>query len=508
MMLRNKPICKLYAFGLALLFTVALAGCGGGGGTKKAMDTDPGTGPATGLTPEQMCAAENGRFEADGSCTSAEVVTAEAGTKEDAIAAEGMQTTDAGIGGSADDGSAVDTYTLSIERNRAGTTVEITDSANADKDEDPQFMQAMDFGDGRTMHERDNGDGEVEVVIVTTDIKAPEATPFADVAGQDPDVRLDRVGVDTDNPADSLTVVAGTEDVNLPNIMASEFAAATGASSSVTHEFQPEATDTDDDTPGNQGRDAAAVEGAYNGADGTYTCNNASGGADCTVTVNAKGDVTAVSAGWVFTPDKGATSDVADANYLRYGFWLKKTTKDGATTYNEVEAFADAVGHLDFTMSSNVHGTATYEGGATGVYVHEVVKSDGTRASATSGHFAADAELNVNFGGGDVAVNKHYSLTGTIDNFQLAGEEANTWSVSVKADGFDTADSFTAGTANGGGAEGAINGDFYGQGGNYDHDNDDVTAEIARQPAAIAGEFNANFSNGTVLGGYGVNIKK
>ena len=31
MMLRNKPICKLYAFGLALLFTVALAGCGGGG---------------------------------------------------------------------------------------------------------------------------------------------------------------------------------------------------------------------------------------------------------------------------------------------------------------------------------------------------------------------------------------------------------------------------------------------------------------------------------------------
>ena len=34
-------------------------------------------------------------------------------------------------------------------------------------------------------------------------------------------------------------------------------------------------------------------------------------------------------------------SYVADAEYLRYGFWLKKTTKDGATTYNEVETFAD-----------------------------------------------------------------------------------------------------------------------------------------------------------------------
>ena len=51
--------------------------------------------------------------------------------------------------------------------------------------------------------------------------------------------------------------------------------------------------------------------------------------------------------GWIFTPDAGATSDVADADYLHYGFWLKKTTKDGATTYNEVETFAEATGHLE-----------------------------------------------------------------------------------------------------------------------------------------------------------------
>ena len=38
----------------------------------------------------------------------------------------------------------------------------------------------------------------------------------------------------------------------------------------------------------------------------------------------------------------GAKSDVQDADYQHYGFWLKKTTKDGATTYNEVETFADS----------------------------------------------------------------------------------------------------------------------------------------------------------------------
>ena len=99
MMLRNKPICKLYAFGLALLFTVALAGCGGGGGTKKAMDTDPDTGPATTLTPEQMCAAENGRFEADvhRPHLALRLSRRKPARKRTAIGDEADQTTEAGL---------------------------------------------------------------------------------------------------------------------------------------------------------------------------------------------------------------------------------------------------------------------------------------------------------------------------------------------------------------------------------------------------------------------------
>ena len=46
-------------------------------------------------------------------------------------------------------------------------------------------------------------------------------------------------------------------------------------------------------------------------------------------------------------PMTGAKSDVADADYLHYGFWLMKTTdEDGVLTYNEVETFAGS--SIDF----------------------------------------------------------------------------------------------------------------------------------------------------------------
>ena len=218
---------------------------------------------------------------------------------------------------------------------------------------------------------------------------------------------------------------------------------------------------------------------------GTYRCNQTSG--NCTVTVDADSKVTAVSLGWVFTPDEGATSDVPDADYLHYGVWLQRTTTDGATTIDEVEVFSGStIAPSTGTDLDSVEGGASYEGGAVGVYVKDAYKSDGTLDSATSGAFTADASLMVYFGGNDVAVNLQDTVTGSISNFELSGGEDNAWSVALSGARATGANVIT-GTANGGGAAGAFSGTFYGPG----------------TPDDITGEFNANFSNGAVAGGFG-----
>ena len=68
MMVREKSINKLYAFALAGVFALTLAGCGGGGGTA-AVEEEPPMMPEP--TAQEMCEGDGGRYNADGSCTSA-----------------------------------------------------------------------------------------------------------------------------------------------------------------------------------------------------------------------------------------------------------------------------------------------------------------------------------------------------------------------------------------------------------------------------------------------------
>ena len=215
--------------------------------------------------------------------------------------------------------------------------------------------------------------------------------------------------------------------------------------------------------------DAAEIMGMYEGAMGTYKCNAVDDA--CTVTVDSEGTVSAVGADdWIFIPGDKATVDVVDTEYLRYGFWLKRTADaEGVVTYNEVETFADStVGPSGSTLA--VLGTATYTGGATGVYVHHVYsEGGGAIASSTAGHFSADASLTANFGGGDVAVNNQHRLTGTIDNFMLSGGEANDWSVALQSDGDANAedvqpstDGMLSGTAKGSVGDGSFSATYRG----------------------------------------------
>ena len=179
--------------------------------------------------------------------------------------------------------------------------------------------------------------------------------------------------------------------------------------------------------------DEGLHHGTYNGAEGTYRCTATTD--SCTVTFNDKGEVVGNSANWVFIPAKDATSDQPDYDYLSYGFWLKRTTDDeGAVTYNEVETFARS--SLNASTGSEldaVEGSASYEGDATGVYVHSVTKPDGTEASATSGHFTADVALTAYFAqtgdnpetteveAGTISPNLLNTVSGTINNFDLSG---------------------------------------------------------------------------------------
>ena len=507
MMLRNKPICKLYAFGLALLFTVALAGCGGGGGTKKAMDTDPGTGPATGLTDEQMCVNAGGDY-ADGGCTTAEMIAAKktksAGTKVTAIDKEAGQETDAGIGGSTENNVA-STYSIKISRGADGTTVAITDTANPDEADppNPQFMQVKDLGDGITKHDRDNGDGEIEIVMVSTDIQAPTKVDFAKFEEEDgtkPQVLTARdldadVDADKDGTANNDFTAISVVTANLAQIMAAGFSASGAGALSYT---QDDGTTTDKD-------EAFETAGTYNGAEGTYRCNGTSA---CSVTYDAKGEIEEVGNGWVFTPNPLAKTYQSDYNYLSYGFWLKKTAQgDGSTKYDkydEIETFARSSVAATVGIDLNsVEGSADYKGGALGVYVKNVHSSDGKIESATSGHFTADVSLTANFGGTSIAEDIHNTVTGKITGFELAGDEVNSWAVNLKDGVRATGANTFSGDAEGGGASGSFSGTFHGSSAEVDPDDTVQDDEFNPAPGAVVGEFNANFSNGTVAGGFG-----
>ena len=452
--------------------------------------------------------------------------TAEAATMATAIATEAAQVVggtagtdgaggaDAGLGGSTasaitagDAGS----YTLGIEWDDDADAQSVTitvegatddDDVEIAPDENGMLVRAMDAdSDGNIVRER---------AMVVTDIEAPTPVAFvmweSNLAGDTPQALNTRDLDDTVNAdgegtaADDWTALTVEQNAATYMLVASSaFAAGTGAT----------LTFDGDDTPTDNTDDAFEAAGTYNGADGTYRCD---GTADCTVTLDAMGAITTMTGTWVFTPDAGAMSDQPDYDYLHYGVWLQETEdSDGAITINEVETFAGssvaASGSVD-----TVEGTATYSGGAAGVYVRNVFDSQGNIETATSGHFTADANLTATFGqittGDDansIAPRLVDTLTGTIDNFVLEHGEENEWAVSLQSDGDATTagiqpdtDGVMAGTASGGvtGMDGSFTATYHGSVAA-------LTDGTIPQPHTVVGEFNANFSNGAVAGGFG-----
>ncbi len=417
--------------------------------------------------------------------------TAAAGTKSTAVGAEADQTGDAGLGGSdAPQTGTAGAYSMTIENDGTGATVkiELEDAA----DDDPKFVdQEAGLDGGRSMHVRameadEDGNVVEEVVIVSTDIEGPKATAFAMV--HDLNANPETTG---GGDFQSLDIAAG----NLAMMM-TDGITSTGSGEITLLAAVEDNDETDEDET------VAAFETAatFDGAPGTLKCGGAT---DCRATLDAMGMITAVAGGWIFTPDADVRVDVDDADYLRYGFWLQRTTDaDGAVTYDEVETFAGSSIEASGSVAQ-IRGSATYKGGAVGVYVREVYKAeDGSVDTATSGHFAAKANLTATFNqtvndpdttideADSIAPRLLNTLSGTINNFVLQHGEANDWAVDLQGD-IDTSVGTANGTANGGGAEGSYSATFHGP-----------TTDDA-QPHTVVGEFNANFGNGTAAGGFG-----
>ena len=122
MMFREKSTSKLYAFALAAVFALVLAGCGGGGGSAAAPDPEPPTMPEP--SAQEMCEADGGRYNADGSCTSADDLAEEmalSGAQEAAMAAY--------MAAMAAAGGAVDPVAMSKAQMYAAMAKEASDAA-------------------------------------------------------------------------------------------------------------------------------------------------------------------------------------------------------------------------------------------------------------------------------------------------------------------------------------------------------------------------------------------
>lgn len=242
---------------------------------------------------------------------------------------------------------------------------------------------------------------------------------------------------------------------------------------------------------------ASEFSGTYDGAPGMYKCTGATA---CTVVVNKKSEVTTVTGAWQFTPAAGATVKVPDADHLTWGFWLDTTTKDGAiASYDAVQTFASS--SLTATPAAEleaVAGSATYDGDAAGVYVHETKNEDGTTDTATSGRFTADVSMTAHFDGNDLKAPD--TIEGTISNFDLDGGPANSWNVNLSATTI-AADGGFIGKASGMTRDdGSLSGEFRGTAA-LDISTDATDDRLA--PPVVIGEFNSNFANGAVAGAYG-----
>ena len=305
------------------------------------------------------------------------------------------------------------------------------------------------------------GRGKTERLTVYTDVAAPEAMDFVP---ENLNKLREVSGLSGDTvPASGLNIRGAWYP-----LMRSTSLAAAPPDGSVTHKSNEFA-------------------GAFAGGAGDYRCSGA-----CSVTLDDRGAPTAMSGGWVFVPDSGATVQVPDYDRLHFGWWLDET--DGGYAF---QSFAGAAGFAPGSggVTAAMEGSATYRGAAAGVWT-TVDSSGGRITKAESGEFTARATLRANFfGAGDAGV-----VNGEVASFRDGnGRSMAGWRVTL-----DSA-RLTAGSASFAGAtEGTLGGDSVSTGGSWEgtfHGSDGAASNV--RPSHVTGRFDARFPGASVAGAFG-----
>ncbi len=250
------------------------------------------------------------------------------------------------------------------------------------------------------------------------------------------------------------------------------------------------------------------VRGTFTGVPGEFFCKPAAGRA-CAARLSAEegsevglGDSNAslqfaFTNGWTFKPDNVNDRVIPDPDvaFISYGYWIKKSASgkwDVSAFHHAYRGALPSFSGLD--GDDNLGGTATYTGGAAGVYA----------LSAEAGTFTADAELVADF--------TNNKVTGTIDGFMTerftgGGDAmARGWSVELHQQAVGDGGGMEPDTSSGSTgltrwtvdgtaapASGKWEGAFYGRGGK------------GLRPKAATGSFYAEHGmNGRMVGAFGV----
>ena len=344
-------------------------------------------------------------------------------------------------------------------------------------------------------------------VAVTRDPAGPE---FESGASEILDGGWVRAGAEGSGtaPAERVTVYSDIEnpvkpladvfDLDQDNAVAVDFSA---DSPGVRSPHFPEAPLTGTVTGEYAAEEDLSFPGTFYGLAGTYECTAEP---PCEIIIASGGGMSSSPVAWTFTPDvaEGATVVLADGDHLYFGWWLSEPDDpEGDYGFRALSGGSDPFdpggkftpGDPDWLV-----GRAVYRGLAAGRYV-KMDFAAGEISGAVTGEFTAQAELTANWGGDDVAVSDHFSISGTVTDFRDVedGDPLKDWSVDLnRIDLEPETASFGGGATTGAIGEdttgtGSWAGAFFGNG------RDD------RQPGSVAGTFDAHLPAARVSGGFG-----